>query len=321
VIHRRTDQKKPVKRLSLVSILGAALIGLVLATLPTPASAHGATVMPGSRTYLCYLDLLENGSTQMPSNPACAAAVQQSGTGPLYNWFAVLDSNGAGRTVGYIPDGKLCSGGDRGPFNFSAYNATRTDWPKTHLSSGANIELRHSNWAHHPGSFDVYITRSGWSAGQPLRWADLEKISSVTNPPQRGSVGSDGGHYYWNVQLPNRSGEHILYVHWSRSDSQENFYSCSDIVFDGGNGQVTYGDGQTMSAQEVVDAGVEAAKFTPAVQDEEAGHDTDAGHAHHADHAHHDTPAAGTADTRADDALTLATTARGAVHRAISGWF
>jgi len=26
---------------------------------------------------------------------------------------------------------------------------------------------------------------------------------------------------------------------WSRSDSQETFYGCSDVVFDGGNGQVT----------------------------------------------------------------------------------
>ncbi len=26
---------------------------------------------------------------------------------------------------------------------------------------------------------------------------------------------------------------------WQRSDSQETFYSCSDVVFDGGNGEVT----------------------------------------------------------------------------------
>ncbi|TDC68772.1 chitin-binding protein [Streptomyces hainanensis] len=225
-----------------------------MASLPSPAAAHGATMMPGSRTYLCYLDLRQNSSTQMPANPACANAVQQSGTTPLYNWFAVLDSNGGGRTTGYIPDGTLCSGGNRGPFNFSSYNATRADWPTTHLTSGANIELRHSNWAHHPGRFDVYITRQGYSPTQPLTWANLERISTVTNPPQRGGVGSEDGHYYWNVQLPSRSGNALMFVHWTRSDSQENFYSCSDIVFDGGNGQVTYGNGQTMSAEEVTEA-------------------------------------------------------------------
>ncbi|UED88764.1 lytic polysaccharide monooxygenase [Streptomyces profundus] len=238
-----------------------------MASLPTPAAAHGSTTMPGARTYLCYLDLRENSSTQMPSNPACASAVQQSGTGPLYNWFAVLDSNAGGRTTGYIPDGTLCSAGNRGPFDFSAYNATRADWPKTHLSSGANIELKHSNWAHHPGQFNVYITRNGWSPTQQLGWGDLEQINSVTNPPQRGGVGSEDGHYYWNVQLPNRSGQHVLFVHWIRSDSQENFFSCSDIVFDGGNGQVSFGDGQTMSADEVAEAYEEfeatQASYTP----------------------------------------------------------
>ncbi|PJE96086.1 chitin-binding protein [Streptomyces carminius] len=224
----------------LLTFLGAAGLAMVTAaSTTTPAAAHGATIDPGSRTYLCYKDLVRNGH-QTPSNPACAAAVQQNGTAGLYNWFAVLDSNGGGRTTGYIPDGKLCSGGDRGPFQFSAYNAARADWPKTHLSSGANVRIKHSNWAHHPGKFDVYITKQGWSPTKSLAWGDLEKINTVTNPPQSGAVGSEEGHYYWNVQLPQRSGQHILYIHWSRSDSQENFYSCSDVVFDGGNGNVTW---------------------------------------------------------------------------------
>jgi len=238
---RHTDRRKsPIRAPRFLSVLGAALFALVTAfATTTPASAHGATLFPGSRTWFCYQDLVRNGH-QTPSNPACADAVRQNGTTGLYNWFAVLDSNGGGRTTGYIPDGKLCSGGDRGPFQFSAYNAARTDWPKTHLTSGANIQVKHSNWAHHPGRFDVYITKQGWSPTKALAWGDLEKINSVTNPPQSGSVGSESGHYYWNVQLPQRSGQHIIYIHWIRSDSQENFYSCSDVVFDGGNGNVTW---------------------------------------------------------------------------------
>jgi predicted carbohydrate-binding protein with CBM5 and CBM33 domain len=232
---RRTPARSPRS----LALLGAALFGLVMASAPTPATAHGATMMPGSRTYLCYQDLVRSGH-QMPSNPACAASVREDGTTGLYNWFAVLDSNGGGRTTGYIPDGKLCSGGDRGPFDFSSYNAARSDWPKTHLTSGANVQIKHSNWAHHPGRFDVYITKQGWSPNKALAWGDLEKINTVTNPPQSGSVGSESGHYYWNVRLPQRSGQHIMYIHWTRSDSQENFYSCSDVVFDGGNGNVTW---------------------------------------------------------------------------------
>ncbi|GAA2052629.1 hypothetical protein GCM10009757_26780 [Streptomyces cheonanensis] len=275
-----STQSPTTRRARLLAVLGAAVLGLVAALIPSPASAHGATMMPGARTYLCYLDLQRNMGTQMPTNPACAAAVQESGTGPLYNWFAVLDSNGAGRTAGYIPDGQLCSGGNRGPFDFSAYDAVRGDWPVTHLTSGANIELRHSNWAHHPGDFNVYITKEGWNGGA-LGWDDLEQISSVTNPPQRGSVGSDSGHYYWDVQLPQRTGTHMLYVHWIRSDSQENFYSCSDIVFDGGNGEVTMGSGDTLSAEEVTELAdaADAAAASHAAHAEHTDHSAHAGHA------------------------------------------
>ena len=231
-------RKSPRHASRLLSLLGAGLLALCMAWTPSPASAHGVAMFPGSRTYLCYLELIQS-NNQMPSNPACAAAVQETGTTPLYNWFAVLDSNGGGRTTGYIPDGELCSGGHNGPFDFSSYNAARSDWPKTHLTSGSTIEIQYSNWAAHPGDFDVYITKEGWSPTTPLAWSDLELINSVTDPPQSGGAGSTGGHYYWNVQLPERSGQHLLFIHWIRSDSQENFYSCSDVVFDGGNGEVT----------------------------------------------------------------------------------
>lgn len=219
----------------------AAAFALIITSFVVPhaASAHGVTMFPGSRTFLCWQDgLRENGAIQ-PYNPACAAAVAQSGTTPLYNWFAVLRSDAAGRTVGYIPDGQLCSGGTGGPYDFSAYNAVRNDWPKTHLTSGANIQIRHSNWAHHPGTFDLYITKNGWNPNGPLGWGDLEKFAEVTDPPQSGAPGGLG-YYYWNTTLPaGKSGDHILYIHWKRSDSNENFFSCSDVVFDGGNGEVT----------------------------------------------------------------------------------
>jgi len=223
----------------MMSMMGAALFALVVASLPSPAAAHGVAMEPGSRTFLCYQDMLASGN-QTPSNPACAAAVAETGTNPLYNWFAVLDSNGGGRTTGYIPDGELCSGGHNGPYDFSSYNAARADWPKTHLTAGSNIEIKYSNWAAHPGDFDVYITKDGWTPDRRLAWGDLSLIQTVTDPPQSGGAGSNGSNYHWNLQLPQgKSGQHMIFIHWIRSDSQENFYSCSDVVFDGGNGEVT----------------------------------------------------------------------------------
>jgi predicted carbohydrate-binding protein with CBM5 and CBM33 domain len=226
---------------AIFAFVAAAALAVGMATVYTQskAEAHGASVFPGSRQYFCYFDALTPQGSLQPYNSACQQAVNQSGTTPLYNWFGNLDPNGQGRTVGYVPDGRICDGGGRGPYDFSPYNAAHANWPKTHLTSGSTIQWRYNNWAHHPGRFDLYITKPGWNPNQPIGWNDLELFTTVNNPPQNGGPGTDGGYYYANVTLPQRSGYHIIFTHWVRSDSPENFYACSDVVFDGGNGQVT----------------------------------------------------------------------------------
>ena len=230
---------------SLAAAVVTASIGFAVVQ-TTAAQAHGATMFPGSRTWLCYQDGLRDNGSIVAYNPACGAAISQAGTTPLYNWFAVLRSDAGGRTVGFIPDGQLCSGGTGGPYDFRPYNAARSDWPLTHLTSGRSIQFRHSNWAHHPGTFYLSITRQGWSPTSPLNWGDLQEFASVTNPPANGGPGALN-YYYWNAQLPSgRSGRAIIYIRWVRADSQENFFSCSDVIFDGGNGEVTgVGPGQS----------------------------------------------------------------------------
>ncbi|MEU9509222.1 lytic polysaccharide monooxygenase [Micromonospora sp. NPDC048170] len=224
---------------ALLTAAATLLVGAVALTAgPDPAAAHGAAMTPGSRTYLCWKDGLSSTGEIRPNNPACSAAVAQSGANSLYNWFSVLRSDAGGRTVGFIPDGKLCSGGNPG---YTGYDLARTDWPLTHLTAGARMEFRYSNWAHHPGTFYFYVTKDSWSPDRPLAWSDLEEpFLTVTNPPQRGGVGTNDGHYYFSGNLPtNKSGRHVIYSRWVRSDSQENFFGCSDVTFDGGNGEVT----------------------------------------------------------------------------------
>ncbi|MFD6568375.1 lytic polysaccharide monooxygenase [Micromonospora profundi] len=223
----------------LTAAVTLALGAVALATTPEPAAAHGAAMTPGSRTYLCWQDGLSQTGEIRPNNPACSAAVAQSGANSLYNWFSVLRSDAGGRTTGFIPDGQLCSGGNTG---FRGFDLPRTDWPLTHLTAGARLDFRYSNWAHHPGTFYFYVTKNSWSPTRALAWSDLEEqpFLTVTNPPQRGAVGTNEGHYYFSGNLPSgKSGRHIIYSRWVRSDSQENFFGCSDVTFDGGNGQVT----------------------------------------------------------------------------------
>jgi chitin-binding protein len=232
------------KRKKLLSYVAAVLIatGVGAVVLPDAALAHGAMMAPGSRTWLCYKDGKTSTGEIKPVNPACAAAVAQSGVTSLYNWFAVLRSDGAGRVSGFIPDGQLCSGGTGGPYDFTGFNLARDDWPVTHLTSGATMEIDYNDWAKHPGTFSLYITKDSWSPTRPLAWGDLDPtpFSQVINPPALGGPGTDDGHYYWNATLPSgKSGRHLIYSVWSRSDSTETFYGCSDVVFDGGHGEVT----------------------------------------------------------------------------------
>ncbi|MFE4694340.1 lytic polysaccharide monooxygenase [Streptomyces sp. NPDC056749] len=213
-------------------------LGLVLTT-GEKAEAHGTPMKPASRTFLCWQDGLTDTGEIKPVNPACKSAAQQSGTTPFYNWFSVLRSDGAGRTRGFVPDGELCSGGNT---NFTGFDKPSADWPVTHLTEGATIDFSYNAWAAHPGWFYVYITKDGYDPTQALTWDDVEEspFLSIDHPPLNGSPGTVEADYRWTGALPEgKDGRHVIYMVWQRSDSQETFYSCSDVVFDGGNGEVT----------------------------------------------------------------------------------
>jgi chitin-binding protein len=194
------------------------------------AVAHGSMTYPPSRTYSCYEDGRLHGNGDLnPTNPACVAAVAIGGKQPLWDWFGNLLSNAAGRHREIIPDGHLC-----GPqTKYDAYNLPRGDWPSTTLRAGSSITMHYNAWAPHPGTWEQYVTKDGFDVNQPLKWSDLEAapFDKITNPPLA------SGEYSWNAQLPaNKSGRHVIYSVWQRSDSPEAFYSCSDVVFTGGGG-------------------------------------------------------------------------------------
>ncbi|HCT80206.1 MAG TPA: chitin-binding protein [Micromonosporaceae bacterium] len=204
---------------------------------PVAAQGHGAMLIPGSRTYLCYVDGHVSTGEIKPFNSACQNALNVGGTQPFYDWFGVLRSDGAGRTRGFIPDGALCSGGFP---KYAGFDAPRNDWPLTHLTSGASLNWRYSNWAAHPGWFYLYVTKDGYDPNVALTWNDMEELPFFTADHPAMSGPAPNGYYYWTANLPaNKTGRHVIYSVWKRSDSQETFYGCSDVVFDGGNGEVT----------------------------------------------------------------------------------
>ncbi|MCF2131152.1 lytic polysaccharide monooxygenase [Strepomyces sp. STD 3.1] len=209
------------RRAAAVAVAG--LAPLALTTLAAaPASAHGSMGDPVSRVSQCHAEGPEN-----PRSAACKAAVAAGGTQALYDWNGIRIGNAAGKHQELIPDGKLCSANDPA---FKGMDLARADWPTTSVSSGS-YTFKYRVTAPHKGTFKVYITKPGYDPAKPLGWGDLDlsaPVATATDPA------ASGGFYTFSGELPERSGTHLLYAVWQRSDSPEAFFSCSDVSFGGG---------------------------------------------------------------------------------------
>ncbi|MEW1655390.1 lytic polysaccharide monooxygenase [Streptomyces sp. NPDC093707] len=202
--------------------IGIALLGIAPMALTvlnaTPAAAHGSMSDPVSRVAACFAEGPEN-----PKSAACKAAVQLGGTQALYDWNAVRDGDADGRSKERIPDGKLCSAGND---EYKGLDLPRADWPATAMKAGKHT-FRYRATAPHKGTFALYLTKDGYDPTKPLKWSDLEAepFAKATDPTL------EDGSYVFDGTVPARSGRHLVYSIWQRSDSPEAFYTCSDVVF------------------------------------------------------------------------------------------
>ncbi|GHG54128.1 lytic polysaccharide monooxygenase [Streptomyces griseocarneus] len=202
-----------------ISLLGLAPLTLT-ALAAGPAGAHGSMTDPVSRVSACFAEGPEH-----PRSAACKAMVAAGGTQPLYDWNEVNIGDAAGRHRQIIPDGKLCSAGRA---KYKGLDLPRADWPGSKLASGKHT-FRYRATAPHRGTFELYITKDGYDPKKPLKWSDLEAkpFAKVTNPTL------NAGSYVFGGTVPKKSGRHLIYSIWQRSDSPEAFYTCSDVDFGG----------------------------------------------------------------------------------------
>ncbi|MFE7379699.1 lytic polysaccharide monooxygenase [Streptomyces zhihengii] len=212
------------RRAATVAALGLAPLALVsLATVP--ASAHGSMTDPVSRISACFAE-----GPESPVSAACKALVAAGGTQPLYDWNEVNIANAAGNHRQLIADGKLCSAGRD---KYKGLDLPRADWPSSAMTAG-NRTFTYKATAPHKGTFELYVTKEGYDPSKPLAWSDLEEkpFAKVTDPKL------ENGSYTFTGIVPNRTGRHLIYSIWQRSDSPEAFYTCSDVVFgkDSGGG-------------------------------------------------------------------------------------
>ncbi|MBT2490337.1 lytic polysaccharide monooxygenase [Streptomyces sp. ISL-96] len=230
-----------------VAALGIAPLALT-ALSAAPASAHGSMTDPVSRVSACFAE-----GPESPDSAACKAAVAASGVQAFYDWNAVNIANAAGNHKQLIPDGKLCSAGND---KYKGLDLPRADWPSSKLAAGKHT-FRYKGTAPHKGSFELYITKDGYDPTKPLKWSDLEAkpFAGVTDPKM------ENGDYVFDGTLPNKTGRHLVYSVWQRSDSPEAFYTCSDVVFGkdtGGSGSVPAPVASAPTEDEIADGAGES---------------------------------------------------------------
>jgi chitin-binding protein len=197
------------------------------------AFAHGSMQNPISRTYECFLENPEH-----PTSAACQAAVAIGGTQPLYDWNEVHLLNAAGQSRQLIPDGKLCSAGlDK----YKGFDQARADWPASTVTAGSPYTFQYKATAPHRGTFYLYVTKNGYDPTKPLKWSDLEDTPflQATDPAL-----DNGSYIMQGMLLSGKSGRHLIYSIWQRSDSPEAFYTCSDVVFGSGPTPTPTGTGR-----------------------------------------------------------------------------
>ncbi|MEU2184648.1 lytic polysaccharide monooxygenase, partial [Streptomyces thermolilacinus] len=252
-----------------------AVVPLALAgATASPAAAHGSMTDPVSRVSACHAE-----GPESPDSAACRAAVAASGTQAFYDWNEVNIPDAAGRHRSVIPDGRLCGAGRD---KYKGLDLPRADWPASTMTAGPHT-FRYRATAPHRGTFELYVTKPGYDPTKPLTWADLEDkpFAKVTDPKLV------NGSYVFDGTVPARSGRHLVYSVWQRSDSPEAFYTCSDVVFGDGAGT----GGPTASVPSEQQIAKDAAKSTV----DHGGHGGDGHDGGHGDGDHgggHGTPPA-----------------------------
>ncbi|MBO8194405.1 lytic polysaccharide monooxygenase [Streptomyces oryzae] len=210
-------------RRTATGIVALGFAPLVLtAVAATPAAAHGSMTDPVSRVSACFAE-----GPESPKSAACKAAVAAGGTQALYDWNEVNIPDAAGKHRQIIPDGKLCSAGRD---KYKGLDLPRKDWPATAMKPGGHT-FQYKATAPHKGTFELFITKDGYDPAKPLKWSDLEAkpFAKATNPTLK------DGSYVFDGTVPQKSGRHLIYSIWQRSDSPEAFYTCSDVTFGGKN--------------------------------------------------------------------------------------
>ncbi|WP_425304441.1 lytic polysaccharide monooxygenase auxiliary activity family 9 protein [Stackebrandtia albiflava] len=197
------------RRLSRLAVVGLAFVvvtALALVAAP-PASAHGYTNAPISRSLFCKQGVVTN-------------------CGPI-QWEPQSVEGPKGFPSAGPVDGTLCAGGLS---RFSQLDDPRGGaWPTNSVRSGQSYQFKwHLTVNHATTDFRYYITKPGWNPAQKLTRSALDLTPFLTVPYGGSRPAYDITH---SGTMPSRSGTHLILAVWTIADTGNAFYQCSDVRF------------------------------------------------------------------------------------------
>lgn len=124
-------------------------------------------------------------------------------------------------------DGSICSAGLEG---FKQLDDPRGGaWPATTMNPGQQTFHWNLTAPHATATWEFFITKDGWDPAKALTRADLETTAFFTQ--------DDGGARPGNsvdlvVDVPEKTGRHLILGVWTIADTDNAFYACSDVAFE-----------------------------------------------------------------------------------------
>ncbi|MEW1548768.1 lytic polysaccharide monooxygenase auxiliary activity family 9 protein [Streptomyces tsukubensis] len=189
------------------SLLAVGLAGVTLFTASGSAQGHGYVDSPVSRQQLCGIGtVLDCGQIEWePWSVEGLKGFPQRGPA----------------------DGTICAGGNG---RFSELDDPRGGaWPTTRLTAGREHTFVWRITAKHATTdFRYFVTKDGYNPAKKLTRADLEPQPFLTVPFGGARPGATVTH---SGVLPQKSGRHLIVGVWTVADTDNAFYTCSDVQF------------------------------------------------------------------------------------------
>jgi len=211
------------------------------------AGAHGLMEDPPSREWICgketQPDQILYGNNA--KTPACSTAFKVGDPQAAYNFMGVVTHTWGHSKVTPFPK-YVCGSGEFWKGEATPWDAAM-DWPATSVSAGPRNIVWNISWGQHfddTKEFKYWITKAdfSFSPAKPPSWDDFEAEPFCTldyddtKPNANPNVIADrtAVKFITKCTLPARSGHHVVYGEWGRTEPTiERFHGCFDVQYAG----------------------------------------------------------------------------------------